>query len=116
VGRAQGWDRAAQWVSNAMGTPYAFFAAAASVAVWLAVGAPMRWDATWLLIMGTGASIMAYLMVFVVQTSQNRDTRVVQAQLAHLLGRVDAADARLTEILRRLEEGRAGQPVNGSAG
>jgi hypothetical protein len=108
------WDRAARVVSDAMGTPYAFFAAATSVAVWLGLGHFMRWGAIWWLVMGTGASIVAYLMVFVVQTSQNRDTRDTRVESGRMFrmldvidARLDAQEALLQALVRATEEGRA---------
>lgn len=61
-------------MSNAMGTPTASFAAILSVLVWVSVGQPMHWNNTWLMIMSTGASVVAFLMVFVVQPPKTATT------------------------------------------
>lgn len=70
-----------------MGSPWAFGAAAASVVVWL-VGPPLQWDNTWQLIMNTAASIIAYLMVFLLQTAQNRDTKQGTADMRLVYGEI----------------------------
>jgi len=75
----------AQRVSDAAGSPWAFVAAVAGVAIWLAVGPFFHFSDTWQLTMSTVASIIPSLMVFLIQNTQNRDSKAMQLKLDELI-------------------------------
>jgi low affinity Fe/Cu permease len=73
------------------GKPGAFFAAVAVVLVWLATGPLFGFSDTWQLVINTSTTIVTFLMVFVLQHSQNRDTMALQIKLADLIIAVKGA-------------------------
>jgi low affinity Fe/Cu permease len=77
-------------VSLAAGRPIAFVAAIAAVIVWAASGAFFGYSDTWQLVINTGTTIITFLMVFLIQNSQNRDNAALQVKLDELIrvGRV----------------------------
>lgn len=75
----------ARLVSLGSGKPLAFIAALAAVVVWAACGPLFDYSETWQLVINTGTTIVTFLMVFVLQNAQMRDTRAVQAKLDELI-------------------------------
>jgi low affinity Fe/Cu permease len=73
------------------GRPITFFAAVSIVAIWAVTGPIFHFSDTWQLVINTGTTIVTFLMVFLIQQSQNRDTMAVQIKLAELIIAVDAA-------------------------
>ena len=81
-----GWfERFARGASMVAGKPVAFFAAFGLVAVWFATGPAFGFSDTWQLVINTGTTIITFLMVFLIQHSQNRDTMALQIKLADLI-------------------------------
>ena len=88
-----GWfERFARGVAVLTGHPAAFFAACALVVVWLLTGPVFGFSDTWQLVINTGTTIVTFLMVFLIQQSQNRDTLALQVKLAELIIAVKKAD------------------------
>src|SRR4051812_5737238 len=86
-----GFERFAHRTANAVGKPIAFFLAVATVVVWATTGPLFGFSDTWQLVINTGTTIITFLMVFLIQQSQNRDTRAVQIKLAELIIAVKGA-------------------------
>jgi low affinity Fe/Cu permease len=81
-----GWfERFARSASAMAGKPAAFFAALAIVLMWMATGPIFGFSDTWQLVINTGTTIVTFLMVFLLQHSQNRDTMALQIKLADLI-------------------------------
>jgi low affinity Fe/Cu permease len=80
----------ANTVSQAAGRPVAFVAAIAAVVVWAATGELFGYSNAWQLVINTGTTIVTFLMVFLIQNSQNRDNAALQVKLDELIrvGRV----------------------------
>lgn len=94
--RRLGWfERFARKASIAAGKPAAFFAALSIVIVWLVTGPIFGFSDTWQLIINTGTTIATFLMVFLLQHSQNRDTMALQVKLADLIIAVRGANNEL---------------------
>jgi len=72
-------------VSEAAGTPRAFVAALGALVVWALAGPFFGFSATWQLIVNTGTTIVTFLMVFLVQATQNRETRALHLKLDELI-------------------------------
>jgi len=75
----------ARMVSNIAGKPIAFLIAVAVVVVWAVVGPLFGFSDTWQLVINTGTTIVTFLMVFVIQNTQNRDQMAMQIKLAELI-------------------------------
>ncbi|HRO09991.1 low affinity iron permease family protein [Amaricoccus sp.] len=73
------------------GRPVAFILALALVVVWAVSGPIFGFSEVWQLVINTGTTIVTFLMVFLVQNSQNRDSAAIQAKLDELLRAVDQA-------------------------
>jgi low affinity Fe/Cu permease len=79
------FTRFASAISNASGKPVTFVAAVALVVAWAASGPLFGYSETWQLVINTSTTIVTFLMVFVLQNSQNRDGKAVQAKLDELI-------------------------------
>jgi low affinity Fe/Cu permease len=77
--------RFARAASSAVGRPWAFSSAVAVVIVWGALGPVFRYSDTWQLVINTGTTIITFLMVFLIQNSQNRDTEALRLKLDELI-------------------------------
>ena len=77
--------------ASAAGQPLAFVVAAALILVWGVTGPIFRYSDTWQLVINTTTTIVTFLMVFLIQNSQNRDGAAIQAKLDELLRAVDKA-------------------------
>ncbi|MDB5348786.1 MAG: Low affinity iron permease [Planctomycetota bacterium] len=77
------------------GSPFALYGAAALVVAWLAVGPLCGYSDTWQLTINTGTSVITFLMVFLIQRTQNRDTRAIHLKLNELIAAVEGASNRL---------------------
>ena len=84
--------------SNALGTPAAFVLACAVVVVWLICGPLFGYSDTWQLIINTGTTIVTFLMVFLVQHTQNRDARALHLKLDELLRSTKRARNKLINL------------------
>ena len=84
--------------STAAGQPLTFVIAVAVILVWAITGPVFRFSDTWQLIINTGTTIVTFLMVFLIQNSQNRDGAAMQAKLDELLRAVDQARGQLIGI------------------
>ncbi|WP_408095670.1 low affinity iron permease family protein [Peredibacter sp. HCB2-198] len=75
----------AQKVSNACGSPYAFGFAFIIIIAWIVSGPLFGFSDTWQLIINTGTTIVTFLMVFLIQNTQNRDARALHLKLDELI-------------------------------
>ena len=78
-------------ISTAAGQPLTFISAVAIIVIWAVTGPLFHYSDTWQLIINTGTTIVTFLMVFLIQNSQNRDAAAMQAKLDELLRAVDKA-------------------------
>ncbi|MGH2901010.1 MAG: low affinity iron permease family protein, partial [Solirubrobacteraceae bacterium] len=90
--------RFAHTVAAAVGTPWAFAAALGVVLVWSIAGPVFGYSDTWQLTINTGTTIVTFLMVFVIQHTQNRDSQVMQLKLDELIRAVEAARDELVDM------------------
>jgi low affinity Fe/Cu permease len=79
------YNRITSALSYAAGHPFALLAAVAAVVVWAAAGPFLRFSDAWQLTINTSTTIVTFLMVFVIQSSQNRDTRALHIKLDELI-------------------------------
>ena len=89
------FERFARKASMLAGKPAAFFSALTIIVVWFMTGPIFGFSDTWQLIINTGTTIVTFLMVFLLQHSQNRDTLALQVKLADLIIAVKGANNKL---------------------
>ena len=75
----------ARWVERQVGRSSTFVLAIAVVLLWAAAGPVFGWSDTWQLVINTGTTIVTFLMVFVIQNTQSRDTQAMQLKLDELI-------------------------------
>ncbi|RTL65614.1 MAG: low affinity iron permease family protein [Hyphomicrobiales bacterium] len=98
--RRWSFSEIARRTSCALGTPGAFMTACAVIAVWLACGPLFHFSDTWQLLINTGTTIVTFLMVFLVQHTQNRDARALHLKMDEVLRSHDRARNRLINLER----------------
>src|SRR5436853_4983767 len=84
--------------SEAMGTSWAFIVAVVIVAVWATTGPTFNYSDTWQLIINTGTTIVTFLMVFLIQNTQNRDAKAVHLKLDELIRALGPARNKLVDL------------------
>jgi len=84
--------------------PIAFALAVASVVIWAACGPMFHYSADWQLVINTGTTILTFLMVFLIQNSQNRDAKAMQLKLDELLRSIHGARNEMIELENLSEE------------
>jgi low affinity Fe/Cu permease len=85
------FTRIASAIASLTGKPLAFVTALLVILVWGVTGPLFKWSDTWQLVINTGTTIVTFLMVFLIQNSQNRDAAAMQAKLDELIRAVESA-------------------------
>ena len=86
--------QAANWV----GTKWAFLLALLTVLVWLVSGPYFHFSDTWQLIINTGTTVVTFLVVFLIQNTQNRDARAIHLKLDEIIKSIDNAQNEMIDI------------------
>jgi len=79
------FDRFARWTERQVGSPVAFVLALIVIILWAVSGPFFGWSDTWQLVINTGTTIITFLMVFLIQATQSRDTRALHLKLDELI-------------------------------
>jgi low affinity Fe/Cu permease len=88
----------AQKISEWVGSPKAFILAACIVVIWGVSGPVFNFSDTWQLVINTGTTILTFLMVFLIQNTQNRDNKAIHLKLDELIRSTKAARNQLMDI------------------
>ena len=94
----------ARKTSNVLGSAWAFVVAILIIVVWAATGPTFGYSDTWQLIINTGTTIVTFLMVFLIQNTQNRDSVAMQIKLDELLRAVKGAHTAMANLEDLTEE------------
>lgn len=85
-------------VANAVGSPWAFSIAVLSVVIWALLGPWLNYSDDWQLVINTATTIVTFFIVFLIQNTQNRDTRVIQLKLDELIRAIAPARTELVNM------------------
>jgi low affinity Fe/Cu permease len=94
----QRWEEAAQTITEWSGKPGIFGAALLIVVLWAATGPLFDFSDTWQLVINTGTTIITFLMVFIIQQTQNKDTQALELKLNEIVAAISGASNRLIDV------------------
>jgi low affinity Fe/Cu permease len=85
------FTRAAKWASHTAGRPSTFMIALSIILIWAVTGPIFHFSDTWQLVINTSTTIITFLMVFLIQNTQNRDTEALQIKIDELIRAIESA-------------------------
>jgi len=92
------FERFSNWATAATGSSTAFFIAISVIVIWLISGPVFKYSDTWQLIINTGTTIITFLMVFLIQKAQNKDSKAIHLKLNELLASHEGTSNRMVNI------------------
>lgn len=98
------FERFSNRVTAIVGSSYAFSAALLIVVLWASTGPVFGYSETWQLVINTGTTIITFLMVFLIQKSQNKDAKAIQLKLNELIAANERTSNRMVDIENLTED------------
>jgi low affinity Fe/Cu permease len=98
------FERFSEWAVRATGSSTAFIVASSGVVVWALTGPVFNFSETWQLVINTGTTIVTFLMVFLIQKAQNKDSKAIHLKLNELIAAHEGASNRIVDIEDITEE------------
>jgi low affinity Fe/Cu permease len=98
------FEKFSNWAVKFTGSPYAFMGAFIIVVIWAVTGPFFNYSETWQLVINTGTTIITFLMVFLIQKAQNKDSKAIQIKLNELIAAHEKASNRIVDIEDLTEE------------
>src|SRR6201990_2158850 len=92
------FEKFANWATNATGSSTAFILASATIVIWAVTGPLFKYSETWQLVINTGTTIVTFLMVFLIQKAQNKDSKAIHLKLNELLASHEGTSNRMVDI------------------
>lgn len=92
------FEKFAEWATKATGSSVAFLLASGIVVVWGLTGPIFNYSETWQLVINTGTTIITFLMVFLIQKTQNKDSKAIHLKLNELIAANDGCSNRMVDI------------------
>lgn len=96
--KSKPFDKFSATVTKITGSSYSFIVAVFLIVIWACTGPIFHFSDTWQLIVNTGTSVITFLMVFIIQQSQNKDTMALQLKLNELIAASSKASNRLIDV------------------
>ena len=96
--RLSWFTRAAKWASRAAGRPITFMIAVSIIVLWALTGPIFQFSDTWQLVINTSTTIVTFLMVFLIQNTQKRDTEAMQIKMDELIRAIENAHNALLDL------------------
>ncbi len=94
----QRWEQAAHAITEWTGKPWMFGAAVLIIVLWAASGPLFGFSDTWQLVINTGTTVITFLMVFLIQQTQNKDTQALELKLNEIVAAISGASNRLIDV------------------
>src|SRR6201990_1786181 len=98
------FERFSNWATAATGSSAAFLIAVVVIIVWAVTGPLFKYSDTWQLVINTGTTIVTFLMVFLIQKAQNKDSKAIHLKLNELLASHEGASNRMVAIENLTEQ------------
>ena len=92
------FEKFANWATNATGSSSAFIIAIVVIIVWAVTGPLFKYSDTWQLVINTGTTIVTFLMVFLIQKTQNKDSKAIHLKLNEILASHQGASNRMVNL------------------
>ena len=94
----EGFRRLSKGAADALGTPWMFVLNVLLIIIWLAFGPFTGFSDSWQLVVNTGTTVLTYLAIFLIQNTQNRDSKALHLKLDELISSVEGARNRLVDL------------------
>ena len=98
------FERFSNWATHATGSSAAFIIATSTVIIWAVSGPVFNYSETWQLVINTGTTIVTFLMVFLIQKSQNKDSKAIHLKLNELIASHEGTSNRMVNLEDLSEE------------